>query len=138
MNSPLIFTEQRILPRIIDILITLCAWLGYIWLIGYGILSLMNGGSVIVPHFIWPELQTFLFYFLIALVNALMIILWAKYNQYRFSQERRQRVSSLLNEDIATSFSVQPEEMDMLNRNQIQRVWHDGQGHIARIESLDK
>lgn len=29
MNQPLIFTERRLLPRIIDVLLTLIAWLGF-------------------------------------------------------------------------------------------------------------
>lgn len=29
MSQPLIFTERRLLPRIIDVLLTLIAWLGF-------------------------------------------------------------------------------------------------------------
>lgn len=39
MNQPLIFTERRLLPRIIDVLLTAIAWVGFIYLIYKGLIT---------------------------------------------------------------------------------------------------
>lgn len=39
MNQPLIFTERRLLPRIIDVLLTLIAWVGFLYLIYKGLIT---------------------------------------------------------------------------------------------------
>lgn len=38
MNQPLIFTERRLLPRVIDVVLTLIAWIGFLYLIYKGLI----------------------------------------------------------------------------------------------------
>lgn len=37
MSQPLIFTEQRLLPRVIDVLLTIFAWIAFLHLIHEGL-----------------------------------------------------------------------------------------------------
>jgi biofilm PGA synthesis protein PgaD len=39
MSQPLIFTERRLLPRIIDVLLTIFAWVGFLYLIYKGLIT---------------------------------------------------------------------------------------------------
>ena len=42
MSHTLIVTERRLLPRLFDSLMTLIAWVGFIWLIHHGVVSILH------------------------------------------------------------------------------------------------
>ncbi|PWC16060.1 poly-beta-1,6-N-acetyl-D-glucosamine biosynthesis protein PgaD [Brenneria corticis] len=136
MNSPLIFTEQRLFPRAIDFLMTLCGWGGFIWLLEKGLLAAIRQSPWQGFHARLSELNTFSLYLAIGIFNALVLIGWAKYNQYRFATERRQRVEDLSSEEVARSFSIHTDQIAMLNQNRVQHVWHSEDGNVVRIEEI--
>ncbi|MBJ7221295.1 MULTISPECIES: poly-beta-1,6-N-acetyl-D-glucosamine biosynthesis protein PgaD [unclassified Brenneria] len=136
MNSSLIFTEQRLFPRLIDFLMSLCGWCGFIGLMTEGVLEIVQRSPWVESRVMPIELNTFSLYFAIGIFNALLLIGWAKYNQYRFRIERRTRDDGLNSEEVAQSFAIQTNHIHTLNRNHIQRVWHDEWGSVVRIESM--
>ncbi len=75
MTHPLIVTERRLLPRLIDSLLTLIAWGGFIWLIYHGVESILHTQSQdgVVPFKL--TFNTVVFYLLIVLVNSLLLVL---------------------------------------------------------------
>lgn len=84
MNQPLIFTERRLLPRIIDVLLTAIAWVGFIYLIYKGLITALAHSPYMGVRPFFTTLDTVTFYILVALVNGLVLIGWAKYNGFVF------------------------------------------------------
>ena len=103
MNQPLIFTERRLLPRIIDVLLTLIAWVGFLYLIYKGLITALAHSPYMGVRPFFTTLDTVTFYILVALVNGLVLIGWAKYNQFRFRVERRSRRPGLEDHELAES-----------------------------------
>ncbi|MFE8118196.1 poly-beta-1,6-N-acetyl-D-glucosamine biosynthesis protein PgaD [Brenneria goodwinii] len=137
MNSPLIFTEPRPAARLLDVLMTLCGWCGFSWLMIVGLLETLQHSPWAGPRPVTSELNTVSLYLAIGIFNALLLIGWAKYNQFRFRIERRKRSGDLNSEEVAQSFSIQKNQIDTLNHNRVQHVWHDENGRVVRIEAIN-
>ncbi|QTF07809.1 poly-beta-1,6-N-acetyl-D-glucosamine biosynthesis protein PgaD [Brenneria izadpanahii] len=137
MNSPLILTERRLLPLLFDILMTLCGWCGFILLMTESLLLTLQQSPWAGPRPISSELNTFSLYLAIGIFNALLLIGWAKYNQFRFRIERRKRSDDLNSGEVARSFSIHKNQIDTLNHNRVQHVWHDEDGRLVRIEAIN-
>ena len=88
----LVRTRQNTLMWIVDVLLTLLAWGGLIWLLARGISAMLetHGGPRIEAP-IFAALNTLQVYLWIALFNAVILISWARYQQHRgrkFAQRR--------------------------------------------------
>lgn len=134
MEHPLIFTEQRTLPRFIDLVLTLAAWLGFGYLIYLGLVKALSENAFMGPRPFESTLVTLALYFLIALINALILILWAKYNQFRFRVERRKRRPALAPTELAVSFHITPELVTELNKGRVLTVHHNSTGGISYVD----
>lgn len=81
MSTPLIFTEQRLLPRWIDIIITALAWFGFVFLLVRGFLEMISRaphmGPIPLRIYILSGLTTIALYLAIAAFNAVVLIIWA-------------------------------------------------------------
>ncbi|WP_313082621.1 poly-beta-1,6-N-acetyl-D-glucosamine biosynthesis protein PgaD [Atlantibacter sp.] len=134
MEHPLIFTEQRKLPKFIDMVLTLAAWLGFGYLIYLGLVKALSENAFMGPRPFESTLVTLGLYFLIALVNGLVLILWAKYNQLRFRVERRKRRPPLAAKELAVSFHITPELVTELNKARVLTVHHNSMGGISYVD----
>lgn len=134
MTHPLIFTEQRLLPRVADIFLTIIAWLGFFWLIYAGVSSALAMQDFNEPGPFYTTLYSILGYFVMLLLNGLFLIVWAKYNQFRFRVERRKRRPELKRVELAASMQVAPEVIEQMAHGRIQTVYHDSHGNIAYTE----
>ena len=84
MTDVLIYSERGLLPRVVDSLLTLFAWCGFLYLFSRGLISVLDQhgvGSAL------SLLEVISLYIIVALFNAVTLIAWAKYNQY-FSRRR--------------------------------------------------
>lgn len=128
MNHPLIFTERNVLPRLVDSLLTLMAWTGFIWLIYHGVVSGLHMQSKVGALPFSLTFDTVSLYLLLVLFNSLFLILWAKYNQRRFRIERRTRRQALTDGQLAIHFGFTPDILEQLSQSQIVVVNynHDG------------
>lgn len=136
MNNPLILKERRRIPRIIDILLTLLAWSGFIWLFIHSMLHMVHTSATAGPRPLASGLGSIALYIAIVLFNGLLLIGWAKYNQFRFRVERRRRRPGLELQEVAQSFAISDRDAWVLNRHDIMRVHHDNHGQIRQIEAL--
>ncbi|WP_313048038.1 poly-beta-1,6-N-acetyl-D-glucosamine biosynthesis protein PgaD [Atlantibacter subterraneus] len=134
MEQPLIFTEQRKLPKFIDTVLTIAAWLGFGYLIYLGLVKALSENAFMGPRPFESTLVTLALYFLIALVNGLVLILWAKYNQLRFRVERRKRRPALAPKELAVSFHITPELVTELNKARVLTVHHNSMGGISYVD----
>ena len=132
-SQPLIFTERRLLPKLMDSLLTCIAWLGFIWLIYHGVRALLQAQPQIGISSLGLTFNTLTLYLLIALGNSFLLILWAKYNQRRFRIERRTRPQALPDEQLTCHFGLTPQVLAQLSQSQIVVVHHNHDGSALEV-----
>ncbi|MBT0730927.1 poly-beta-1,6-N-acetyl-D-glucosamine biosynthesis protein PgaD [Rosenbergiella nectarea] len=133
MNSqPILITEPRLSIRIVDSILTLIAWGGFLYLIlhEYQLLFSEQYRSEVSP------VTTLINYFLFALIYVFLFILWAKYNQLFFNRERRKRKKSLSQEALAKSFDITVDELEKLEDHRVIIVFHSPSGEITQSETI--
>lgn len=136
MSHPLIYTELRWLPKLLDVLLTLLAWGGFLWLIYRGFMLTLQESSYFGNN---PALGTFgsiLSYFVLIIIGSLALVFWAKYNQYRYHHERRQRRSGLTLKELAESLEVDQEIMSRAHTARTQIFHHDESGCVEKAEII--
>ncbi|MBT0717997.1 poly-beta-1,6-N-acetyl-D-glucosamine biosynthesis protein PgaD [Rosenbergiella epipactidis] len=133
MNSqPIIITEPRRSIRIVDSILTLIAWGGFLYLIIHEYQQLFSRQYR-------PEVSpaiTLLNYFLFAIIYVLLFILWAKYNQLFFSRERRKRKGMPNQRKLAKSFAISIAELEKLESHKVIKVFHSPSGEITQSEII--
>ena len=130
----LIFTERRLIPRLIDGTLTLIAWLGFIWLIYQGMVLAIIDKPQTGPRPFNTTLASLQLYLLIAVFYGGALILWARYNQYRFRKERRQRRPGLDDNEVARSFHISAELIRQLKKARVFTLHHNDNGLICDVE----
>ncbi|CCV46479.1 poly-beta-1,6-N-acetyl-D-glucosamine biosynthesis protein PgaD [Yersinia enterocolitica] len=138
MSAPLIHTEQRLLPRFIDIIITALAWFGFIFLFVKGFLDMIhrapNMGPIPFRMYILAGLTTLALYAAIAAFNAIVLIVWAKYNQIRFQVERRGHRPHLDDDELADSMEMTGEMIAQLKAGSCLTLYNDEHGQLLEVK----
>ncbi|WXL26349.1 poly-beta-1,6-N-acetyl-D-glucosamine biosynthesis protein PgaD [Ectopseudomonas mendocina] len=137
--SLLIRTQQHWLPRSVDALLTIIAWVGFISLIVIGVRDLIGGSmgaiSLNLLMGIKPTLETLLVYLITGAVIGAILLMWAKYNEVRARRyERRQGVESLDIERLSASFRVSPAVIEFMQSEQVWIVHNYEYGDLSAIE----
>jgi biofilm PGA synthesis protein PgaD len=79
--------------------------------------------------------STFAFYFQIIVINGVVLILWARYNRFRFrGKDRRSAKSSVTPEEIAESLEMSVALVETAQRARRMVVHHDELGLIEQVE----
>ncbi|WP_113627149.1 poly-beta-1,6-N-acetyl-D-glucosamine biosynthesis protein PgaD [Pectobacterium peruviense] len=138
MHSSLIISERRWFPLFIDSLLTLCGWGIFIWLFFEVFIGTFLNNYVSDRSSSTSEGWTISIHLYIFLINASLLIAWGKLEQYRYRsrKEQRTRTDALDTKHVARSFSLSDGFVQELNRNKIQRVWHNEHGRIIGIDNL--
>ncbi|WP_110877114.1 poly-beta-1,6-N-acetyl-D-glucosamine biosynthesis protein PgaD [Franconibacter helveticus] len=135
MMQPLIFTEQRLAPRVFDALLTVIAWAAFSYLIYFDLMKeLMLPQTATGTRPFLATLGTIALYILMAMLNGVALLIWAKYNQFRFRVERRKRRPDLEHDAVAESFQITPKLVTEMNKGRVQTVFHDDHGGIDHVE----
>ncbi|CNI26498.1 MULTISPECIES: poly-beta-1,6-N-acetyl-D-glucosamine biosynthesis protein PgaD [Yersinia] len=138
MSAPLIHTEQRAIPRWIDIIITALAWFGFIFLFVKGFLDMIhrapNMGPIPFRMYILAGLTTLALYAAIAAFNAIVLIVWAKYNQVRFQVERRGHRPHLNDDELADSLDVSGDMIAQLKAGSCLTLYNDEHGQLLEVK----
>jgi biofilm PGA synthesis protein PgaD len=137
--SLLIRTQQNWLPRLFDGLLTLLAWVGLVYLIYRGVLSLLDnsrmGLRLSFGLRILETLSTLTVYALVAAAIALVLFVWAKYNQRRAgTYKRRERVPDAGIQCLSNEFQVSLTAFEYLQRQQVLVLHHHDHGSLSAIE----
>ena len=134
----LVRTRQRTAMWLIDVLLTLVAWAGLIWLLARGIGSMLDthGG----PRFdapIFAAINTLQVYLWIAVFNAVILISWARYQQRRGRQfaRRRAEAKALSDKNLSESFSLAEGELEQLRRPGVLVIHNDEEGGVEEVKS---
>lgn len=131
-DQPIVITEPRLHIKIIDSILTFIAWGGFIYLIIHEYQSLHDGDY----SRLHDTARTLFNYFLCAMIYIFIFILWAKYNQFFFSQERRRRKKTPNQATLAESFAITVQELEKLESHRLIKVFHHPSGQIKRCEIL--
>ena len=110
------------------------AWVGFIYLIYNGLVGYLIHSPYSGLRPIFTTFNTLTFYALVAIVNGLVLIGWAKYNQLRFRVERRTRRPGLEEKEVADSLRIAPEIALELNKGRVLTVFHNESGEIVNVE----
>ena len=134
----LIRTRQRSVMWIIDVLLTLMAWAGLIWLLARGIGSMLDShGGPRIEAPIFAALNTLQIYLWIALFNAVILVCWARYQQRKgrkFAQ-RRAEAKALTDKNLSESFSLAEGDLEQLRRPGVLVIHNDEDGGVAQVTS---
>lgn len=137
--SLLIHTQQKWLPRLFDGLLTMLAWVGLVYLIYRGVLSLLHhshmGLRLSFGLEILQTLSTLTVYAVVALAIGLALFAWAKYNQRRAGHyQRRARVPDVGRQGLSNEFQVSLAAFEYLQRQQVLVLHHHAHGSLSAIE----
>ncbi|MBE1236860.1 poly-beta-1,6-N-acetyl-D-glucosamine biosynthesis protein PgaD [Phaeovibrio sulfidiphilus] len=137
-THPLLIVEPRRSLVIRDMLLTVLAWLLFGYLFWRGVIFTLESEPTVGPR---PLAAVFLhdltlisFYVLVCLFNGAVLILWAKYNQFRGRVEKRRRRDDLSPEELSRSFHVPLETLSMLPMFQVVTIHNDARGGFAFAE----
>ncbi|MBB6289625.1 biofilm PGA synthesis protein PgaD [Pseudomonas sp. SJZ103] len=134
----LVRTRQSTVMWLIDVLLTLMAWAGLVWLLARGITSMLNthGGPRIEAP-IFAALNTLQIYLWIALFNAVILVTWARYQQRKgrkFAQ-RRAEAKALSDQNLNESFSLAEGDLEQLRRPGVLVIHNDEDGGVAEVKA---
>lgn len=134
----LVRTRQRKVMWLIDVLLTLLAWAGLIWLLARGITSMLetHGGPRLEAP-IFAALNTLQVYLWIALFNAVILVSWARYQQRKgrkFAQ-RRAQANAVSDKNLSESFSLGEGDLEQLRRPGVLVIHNDEDGGVAQVKS---
>lgn len=134
----LVRTRQHPVMWVIDVLLTLLAWAGLIWLLARGITSMLetHGGPRIEAP-IFAALNTLQIYLWIALFNAVILISWARYQQRKgrkFAQ-RRAEANALSDKSLSESFKLGEGDLEQLRRPGVLVIHNDEDGGVEEVKT---
>lgn len=134
----LVRTRQNLVMWIIDVLLTLLAWAGLVWLLARGMSAMLetHGGPRLEAP-IFAALNTLQIYLWIALFNAVILIAWARYQQRKgrkFAQ-RRAQANALSDQHLSESFNLGEGDLEQLRRPGVLVIHNDEEGGVGEIKS---
>lgn len=134
----LIRTRQNTVMWIIDVVLTLLAWAGLVWLLARGINAMLetHGGPRIEAP-IFAALNTLQVYMWIALFNALILVTWARYQQRKgrkFAQ-RRAEANALSDKNLSESFKLGEGDLEQLRKPGVLVIHNDEEGGVEEVKS---
>lgn len=132
----IIRTRQRPFLVVIDVLFTVLAWVGLLYLLINGLWPLFDshagprlGGSA------FDTLGTLQIYGWVALVNAIILITWARYQQRKSRSFAQRRLPAPVVDDqrLSASFKLTDERMDTLRQPGSKVIHNNQEGDISHV-----
>ena len=135
----IIKTQRNALARFIDFVLTLLAWCVLIYLVSTSLLVYMpstDGSAPALRMIEWDATSTLIHYFIIVLIDAAILIAWARYNKIRFSNKNhRQALKRVANSDLCRHFHVEKEQLQALQQSNICTLELDNHGRLQHISN---
>jgi len=137
----LVVTQRSHAGYMLDSLLTLGGWLLFFFLFAAGIVAILRGemrgpDSPLLPQIMLASVITIVGYIITMAINSLILIGWAKYNQYRFSgKDRRKPPLPLTAERLCTSFAIPPTLLERARMTRVMVIQHDEDGAILDIQN---
>ncbi|MHC8316815.1 poly-beta-1,6-N-acetyl-D-glucosamine biosynthesis protein PgaD [Pseudomonas sp. LB3P31] len=132
----IIRTRQRPFLVVIDAFFTVLAWIGLLYLLVTGLWPLVdrqNGPRIDAAVF--DALGTLQIYLWVALINAVILISWARY-QHRKSRsyaQRRLPAPVVNDQGLRKSFHLTGDRLEQLRMPGSMTIHNDQEGHISQV-----
>lgn len=122
---------------VLDCLLTVCAWISFFYLFTKGILSIATGqhNGVSLPFFtqLLPTLSDLSTYILAMLLQGGFLLLWARYNYFRFrGKKRRSPFSQLTDVQLKADYDINAHTLQQLRSQPISVIHHAQDGRILK------
>jgi|GEM_PF-875399 len=140
----IISTKRRPFRHFFDIVLTAAGWLFFFSLFGAGILALLRDEKrgpdvILLPSQLTDSISTVAGYVLLMLAFTVFLILWAKYNQKRFSGiDRRKPPSPLVADQLRSSFGISDKQLQDMQTSRFIVMAHHDDGKIRTIRAVDE
>ncbi|TWG88903.1 biofilm PGA synthesis protein PgaD [Cupriavidus gilardii J11] len=137
-DEMIVRSQRSRLGWLIDALLTALAWIGFGWLCASGVHAVLqaadSGPGVPVLSALLPTMDTLAIYVVVAVINGIVLLAWARYNQYRFSGlDRRRAIPALGKEELARSFGVSAQRLQAMQEAKVVVVVHQEDGGILDV-----
>jgi len=131
----IIRTRQRPFMVVVDVVLTVLAWVGLLYLLIRGLIPLLDTHEG--PRFesgMLGALTTLQFYAWVAVLNALLLISWARYRQRR-NRNYPPRLPAPVVDDkrLSESFKLSDETFAQMRQPGIMTVHNDEEGGITHV-----
>jgi biofilm PGA synthesis protein PgaD len=137
----IIQTQRSPAVFMLDVVLTGFGWAGFFYLFTRGVLSLLNAlpyrPRVPLLDMFLPTLSTLALYLLVAAFNALLVVLWARYNRIASTSDRAQAMPHTDADDdvLASHFHVSPNQLHEIQDSRVTVIYHKEDGDIAHLET---
>lgn len=130
MNNLIITTRQSPVRLLVDYVATTILWTLFALFIFLFAIDLLTG------YFWQSEARSRLqFYFLLAVVNAVVLIVWALYNKLRFQKQQHHAAYQYTPQEYAESLAIPDELYQQLQKSHRMSVHFTSQGQIKMVVS---
>ena len=127
MNNLIITTRQSPVRLLVDYVATTILWTLFALFIFLFAIDLLTG------YFWQSEARSRLqFYFLLAVVNAVVLIVWALYNKLRFQKQQHHAAYQYTPQEYAESLAIPDQQLQKSHR---MSVHFTSQGQIKMVVS---
>lgn len=137
-STMVIRSQRSALRHTVDAVLTLCAWLVFLYLFGKGIWAVgthqAEGLDVPFLSRALPSVDTLTIYGLAMVLQALLLLLWALYNWSRFHGKTRRNTAYVLpDEKLTRSYGIDQSTLNSLRSSPISVIHHASEGSISAI-----
>lgn len=133
----IIRTRQRPILVVIDVILTVVAWGGLLFLLVRGLWPLMetHAGAPRIDSSAFDALGTLQIYLWIAVVNAVILIAWARYQQRKSRSFAQRRLPSPVIDDagLSKSFKLCDDRLQKLRTPGVMTIHNDQEGDISHV-----
>ncbi|VVO85783.1 hypothetical protein PS876_02747 [Pseudomonas fluorescens] len=133
----IIRTRQRPILVVIDVILTVLAWVGLLFLLMRGLWPLMetHAGAPRIDSSAFDALGTLQIYLWIAVVNAVILIAWARYQQRKSRSFAQRRLPSPVIDDagLSKSFKLCDDRLQKLRTPGVMTIHNDQEGDISHV-----
>lgn len=137
-STMVIRSQRSALRHAVDWIVTLFAWLAFLYLLIRGIMAVGNNNlqGVDMPFLsrAMPSVDTLSIYALAMILQGTMLLLWALYNWSRFHGKTRRGASGVLDDERLTrSYGIDQNTLRSLRTNPISVIHHAPDGAITAV-----
>lgn len=133
----IILTRQRPILVVIDVILTVLAWVGLLFLLIRGLWPLIetHAGAPRIDSSAFDALGTLQIYLWIAVVNAVILIAWARYQQRKSRSFAQRRLPSPVIDDagLSKSFKLCDDRLQKLRTPGVMTIHNDQEGDISHV-----
>ncbi|MFJ2537203.1 poly-beta-1,6-N-acetyl-D-glucosamine biosynthesis protein PgaD [Pseudomonas sp. NPDC087614] len=133
----IIRTRQRPFLVVVDAFFTVIAWIGLLYLMVRGLWPLIESheGAPRIDSSAFDALATLQIYLWVAVVNAVILIAWARYQQRKSRGFAQRRLPAPVADDegLSKSFKLCDERLQKLRTPGVMTIHNDQEGDVSNV-----